>query len=309
MPNDERLNEARRHVRHGRYAEAIDLFQRLLAENDGDASLHDAIGSAYFLAGDNEEAAQHFERITRLTTNPGKALINLGAVYNRVGEFQKAVDSIRKGIQFEKRSVEGYYNLGVAHRRLGQHAMAVTAYKEALRLDPAFAEAHQNLGNVYLDQGLPEQAAAHFRKAIALKPTLERASRGLADAERASQLAKQAISPFGRLVDTSVGQHADESGLRPLSAEERDMDRRRLHELSREVETAASEWVAVLAGPLDDTLTTLEKRLAIGKVDGVLQEAGDEFALAIAAAEETRRALRRKVLELVAHEEIQHSPG
>lgn len=309
MPDEVLLNEARRHVRHGRFVEAIEILQRLLAENDADVSLHDAIGSAYFLAGNNELAAQHFERIIRLTNNPGKALVNLGAVYNRVGEFQKAVDSIRKGIQFEKKSVEGYYNLGVAHRRLGQHAMAVNAYKEALRLDPEFAEAHQNLGNVFLDQGLPEQAAAHFRKAIALKPTLERACRGLADAERACQLAKQAISPFGRLVDTSVGQHADESGLRPLSAEEREMDRRRLHELSKDVETAAGELVAVLTGPLDETLTTLEKRLAMGKIDGVLQEAGDEFAQAIAAVEEARRALRRKVLELVAHEEIQHSPG
>ena len=309
MPNEELLNEARRHVRHGRYDEAIAILQRLLAEDDVDVVLHDAIGSAYFLAGDNAGASQHFERITRLTNNPGKAFINLGAVYNRLGEYQAAVDSIRKGIQFEQKSVEGYYNLGVAHRRLGQYALAVTAYKEALRLDPVFAEAHQNLGNVFLDQGLPEQAAAHYRQALALKPTLERAKCGLSDAQRAAQLAKQAISPFGRLVDTSVGQHADESGLRPLSVEERDLDRRRLHELSKEIESAAGELVANLSGPLDESLAQLERRLAIGKIDGVLQEAGDEFAAAIAAAEESRRALRRKVLELVAHEEIQHAPG
>ncbi len=140
MSYEQNLAEARRHVRHGRYNEAIELFKELLKENDIDPVLHDAIGSAYFLAGKNVDAAKHFERIVRLTTNPGKALINLGAVYNRVGEYQKAVDSIRKGIQYEKKSVEGYYNLGVGHRKLGQYAMAVTAYKESLRLDPEFAE-------------------------------------------------------------------------------------------------------------------------------------------------------------------------
>lgn len=309
MPDEALLSNACRHVRHGRYREAIEILQGLLAEDDTDVVLHDAIGSAYFLAGDNDSAARHFKRITRLTNNPGKAYINLGAVYNRIGEFQKAVDSIRKGIQLEKKNVEGYYNLGVAHRRLGQLGMAVAAYKEALRLDPQFAEAHQNLGNVYLDQGLPEQAATQYRKALELKPTLERAKTGLKDAERAAQLARQAISPFGRLVDTSVGQHADESGLRPLSSEEREIDRRRLHELSKSIETTAADLVANLSGPLDDSLVQLERRLAMGKIDGVLLEAGDEFAAAITAVEETRRLLRRKVLELVAHEEIQHAPG
>lgn len=306
---DDLLAEARRHVRHGRYDEAIALFRQLLEADDTDPALHDAIGSAYFLAGHPKEAAAHFERITRLTTHPGKALINLGAVYNKTGEYQKAVDAIRKGLQYEKRSVEGYYNLGVAHRKLGQYATAVTAYKEALRLDPQFAEAHQNLGNVYLDQGLPEQAAAHYRKALELRPDLERAKKGLADAERAAALAKQAISPFGRLVDVTVAQRGDDDGLRPLTSEEREVDRRRLHELSREIEAAGAEWITVLRDRLDASLAVLEKRIAVGKIDGALLEATEEFSASLVAAEENRRRLRRKVLELVAHEELQHSPG
>ena len=43
--------------------------------------------------------------------------------------------------------------------------------------------------------------------------------------------------------------------------------------------------------------------------DAALYEASEEFAEALSAAEEARRRLRRKVLELVAHEELQHSPG
>jgi tetratricopeptide (TPR) repeat protein len=309
MSYEENLAEARRHVRHGRYQEAIVLFKQLLTENDIDPVLHDAIGSAYFLAGRNEEAAQHFERIVRLRANPGKALINLGAVYNRMGDYQRAVDSIRKGIRYEKRSIEGYYNLGVGHRKLGQHAMAVTAYKEALRLDPNFAEAHQNLANVYLDQGLPEQAAAHYRKALELRPDLERARRGLADAERAAAMAKQVVSPFGRLVDTNSGQHVGDDGLRPLSEQERELDRRRLHDLSKDIEAASTEWLRILRDQLEAALANLEKRIAIGKIDGALLEASEDFSAAIAAAESSRRQLRRKVLELVAHEELQHSPG
>lgn len=309
MPQDDKLAEARRHVRHGRHEEAIQLLEQLLTENDTDPTLHDAIGTAYFLAGRNEQAAAHFERIVRLIAAPGKALINLGAVYNRIGQHQKAVDTIRKGLQYEKRSVEGYYNLGVAHRKLNQHAMAVTAYQEALRLDPKFVEAHQNLGNVYLDQGLPEQAAAHYRKALELRPDFDRAIRGLADAERATTIAKNATNPFGRLVDAAQVQHAGEDGLRPLSTAEREHDRRRLHDLSRDIETATSEWLTTLREQLESSISNLDKRLASGRVDGALVEAAEQFEEALAAAEQSRQRLRRKILELVAHEEIQHSPG
>lgn len=309
MPEDEKLTEARRHVRHGRYDEAIAIFEELLVANDADPVLHDSLGTAYFLAGRNEEAAAHFERIVRLVAAPGKALINLGAVYNRVGQHQKAVDTIRKGLQYEKRSVEGYYNLGVAHRKLNQHAMAVTAYQEALRLDPKFVEAHQNLGNVYLDQGLPEQAAAHYRKALELRPNFDRAIRGLADAERATTLAKNVTNPFGRLVDSAQAQQAGEDGLRPLNAAEREHDRRRLHDLSRDIENATAEWLSVLRDQLEASISTLDRRLASGRVDGALVEAAEQFDEAIAATEQSRQRLRRKILELVAHEEIQHSPG
>ena len=308
MPASESLEDARQHIRQGHFPEAIAILKELLAEEDTSIVLHDAIGSAYFLAGDNDEAARHFQRIIRLTINPGKALINLGAVHNRLGEYQKAVDSIRKGLQFEKRSVEGYYNLGLAHRKLNQHAMAVNAFKEAIRHDPDFVEAHYHLGSVYLDQGLPEQAENQYRKALELRPGFERAIAGLEAAQRAADLARQAISPFGRLVDTRVGQHAGEDSLRSLTDAERERDRVRLHELSREIEAASHAWLAVLKEQLEASLTRLDKRLAMGRNDDLLFEASEEFADSVTKAERARQKLRRKILELVAHEELQHAP-
>lgn len=309
MPATERLDEARQQIRDGHYLEAIAILEDLLCENDTDVILHEAIGSAYFLAGKNDEAAQHFERITRLTINPGKALINLGAVHNRLGRYQQAVDSIRKGLQYEQRNVEGYYNLGLAHRKLHQPAMAVHAFKEALHHDPKFTQALFHLGSSYLDQGLPEQAARQFRKALEIRPDFQRARQELESAERAAEAARQSVvNPFGRLVDTSTGQHAGEDSLKSMTDEEREKDRTRLHELSREIELLSRNWVAVLKGELDAALVQLDKRLVLGRNDDFLYEAYENYSKALANAERIRQKLRRKVLELVAHEEMQHSP-
>ena len=302
------LVQAHRLVRERRFDEAIACYGRLLAENDADPTLHEAIGSAYFMVGKDAEAAAHFERVTRLVVHPGKALINLGAVYNRLGDCQKAVESIRKGLQYERRSVEGYYNLGVAHRKLGQLPLAVTAYKEALRLDPNFAEAYQNLGNVYLEQGHPGQAAEAYRKALELKPGFEKARAGLAVAEQATAAGKTSAAPFGRLVDTSRTQQAGLDGFRPLSEAERRSDRQRLHDLSKEIESAAADWLDLLRGDFDSALAALNKQLARGAVAD-LADAVEEFGRACDAAAASRQRLRRKVLELVAHEELLHAPG
>ena len=299
--------EARKLVRHRKYGEAIDLFQTLLVEHDSDPALHDALGSACFLAGRNDEAAAHFERVTRLVTQPGKALINLGAVYNRAGEYQQAIDSIRRGLQYERRSSEGYYNLGVAHRKLNQLALAITAYEEAIRIDPKFAEAFQNLGNVLLDQGQAKKAAVQFRKALELRPGFAKAVRGLEEAEKAAVATSSNDKPFGRLVDPARRQHGD-IALRTLTDAERLEDRHRLHDLARRLETAAQEWHAQMSGDVEQRLTILERRIAAGRSPSELDDANQALQLALQVAEEARRRVRRLVLELAAHEELQHSP-
>ncbi len=303
------LQQAKQLVRERRLDEAIAFYKQLLAANDSDPALHDGIGSAYFLAGRNAEAATHFERIIRLVVQPGKALVNLGAVYNRLGEHKKAIDVLRRGLQHERKSVEAYYNLGIAHRKLGQFPLAVTAYREAIRLDPKFAEAYRNLGNVHLDMGQPGPAADAYRKALELKPDFEKAREGLAAAEQARAAGKPSSAPFGRLVDASRRQTAGLDGLRPLSDPERRSDRQRLHDLSQEIEAAAANWLGLLRGDFDAALAMLDKKLASGAHPFDFAGAVDDFARACDAAAASRKRLRRKVLELVAHEELQHSPG
>jgi tetratricopeptide (TPR) repeat protein len=307
---DELLKAARRSMKEGHIDDALAQFREALAVDELRIDAHEGLATACFMKKDYPEAVKHFQRITQLDPIHGKAWINMGAVYNRMQEHQKAVDVLRKGVQKERKSSDGYYNLGIAYKGLNQLAMAVSAYREALRIDPQMAEAHANLANVFVDQGNLQQAISHYRQALVIRPGFDRAQRGLENAERIANEAKQAISPFGRLVDTEAAARGKSTGFqRKLSDEERAHDRHAVAQLCPELDLSAHNLNQHLKAELERTLLNLSRAIAQG-LDGraALLDAADEFRAAFQRCQELRRSLKRKTLELRAHEEVVCTP-
>ena len=308
---EQALKLAQRHVRHKEFPEAVSQFQQVLAQDETHLGALEGLATAEFLAGHLEEAAAHFTRMSQLDFRNGKALINLGAVYNRMGEYRQAAEALRRGLQREKKSAQGYYNLGIAQRHLGQKSMAINAYREALRLDPQMAEAHQNLANLHLDMGSVKQAVEHYRKALEINPDFDRARRGLAAAEEAQGEAKRSASPFGRLVDTErTGARGATTIVRPLSESERFQDRKHLHELSVKTRAMAKAFLNFCRDELEPSLLGLSRAIAqgTGKNRMGIAKAFETFDTAFQKGVNVRRALKRAVLEVRAHEELINTP-
>lgn len=296
----------REHLKAGRLSEALASFEEARLLNDLDANVHEGLATAHFLLKNYDPAGKHFERVTRLDPRRGSAWINLGAVYNRVGEYLKAADILRRAVQIEKKSAIAFYNLGFAYKHLKQWSMAVPAYREAIRLDPRMADAYLNLGNVFSQLSNHVQAATHYKRALQLDPNLERARRGLEKVEGALAN-KPAISPFGRLVDaeepSASGSGAPVAAVRELDEQERETDRRALHQLVAQLESELDGFLAVLTEQLDPAVRTLNKMLtqqysphsvSITKADALdgFREARGQYAPRLAQLRETIRRLR-----------------
>lgn len=254
----------RGHLKAGRLDDALAAFAEAERINELDADIHEGLATAHYLKNNYDAAIQHFERVTRLDPRRGAAWVNLGAVYNRVANYQKAAEVLRRAVQIEKKSSAGYYNLGIAYKHLKQWAMAVPAYREAIRLDPKMADAYLNLGNVYVAMNNFAQAASHYKKALDLKPGLERARRGLEKAEAELEVAKNKSSPFGRLVDADkvpTGSTSAPAEFRELTTEERELDRRTLHELLTRLDSEYNELHVTLEEQLGPAVRTLNKML------------------------------------------------
>ncbi|MBW3542552.1 MAG: tetratricopeptide repeat protein [Planctomycetes bacterium] len=307
---DPRLEQARRHVRHKEFADAIALFEQLLAEEPTCVAALEGLAAAQFLNGDLDGAVEAYTRITRLDVRNGKALINLGAVYNRQGEYAKAADAVRRGIQREKKSAQGYYNLGIAQKHLGQKSMAVNAYREAIRLDPQMVEAYLNLANLYLEMGSTSQAVDHYKKALEVNPEFERARHGLLAAESADGAARKAFSPFGRLVDTErTGAKGSAVCVRNLSQTERFEDRQGLHAKAVKATAATKAFLNHCRDELLPSLLALSRAVAQStETPAAIVKYYDMFDAAVARNAVLRRELKWAVLEIRAHEELMNTP-
>ncbi len=304
------IDQAKRCLKSRRFDEAIALFKQAIALDEFNVKLHESLTSAYILAKEHGLAAEQLEHILRIAPQNANAMVNLGAMYNKLGKHAEAASILRKAIQKDKNSSHGYYNMGIAQRHLGDLAMSAWAYREALRIDPQMAEAHQNLGNVLLEQGQLKQAVEHYEQALKINPDFRAAQRGLERARAEQDESKQAANPFGRLVDESMIQGAARLQTdRALTDEERLQDRATIYQLTQSIETASGELVEFLKHDLDKVLSALSRSIAQEAVTpGSISRAYDDYEDAVKRCMELRRALKRKVLELRAHEELMCTP-
>ena len=290
--------------------QAKELFDSAVAANVDSVDAHEGLASISFLNSDYASAITHYHKLTLLKPAESKYLTNLGAVYNRSGQYEKAIEVLRKAIARDKRSAEAYYNMGIAERKLKRWQLAISAYREAARLNPKMAEAYQNLANVYIDTANLPMAIINFKKALEIRPDFEKARLGLEKAQAASASAKEAVNPFGRLVN-SVSQNAGATPqmMRELTDAERYEDRHRVKQMSDEIERLSRGCLEFLRTKLEPSLIELQRTMAEGDKSATsLVDVADEYQAVSNQWFELRKSVKRKLLELRAHEELINSP-
>ena len=290
--------------------QAKELYEKAMSEDVDCPDAHDGLAVIALLDSDYATAITHYLKLTLLQPMEPRHYTNLGAIYNRTGEFDKAVDVLRKAIQRDKRSAEAYYNLGIAQRKLKQWQMALSAYREAARLNPKMAEAYQNMGNVYVDLANLPMAIMQFKKALEIRPDFDRARQALEKAQSTANSAKEAVNPFGRLVDLQSHQVNIKSVmLRELTDIERYEDRHELRQIAGEIEQLTKGCLEFLKLKLEPAILELQRTMAEGTSSHVsLIDVADAYASAANQWLDLRKGLRRKVLELRAHEELINVP-
>jgi tetratricopeptide (TPR) repeat protein len=107
-------NLAALHFEAGRYAEAVEAYEALVAQSPADANLRASLAGA------------------------------LGAL----GRFDESLAQLDKALEIDPINAEAYHNRGVLHEKRGDRDAAAREYASALRYNPQYEPARQALGRL-----------------------------------------------------------------------------------------------------------------------------------------------------------------
>jgi tetratricopeptide (TPR) repeat protein len=178
--NDEyRFDYGNSFVQHGNMATAIQVFRAAVADSPRSWKLRAGLGSACYLAGDYETAAEALLQAVRLKPDASPAWFLLGEAYESATRSQPAIETaFASYLKNAPRDPWAYYHYGAilyqraqASGRRDYHEVVVNL-NQALRLNPKFAQPYLELGLIAMVEGKTEQSIAALQKAVSLEPGL-----------------------------------------------------------------------------------------------------------------------------------------
>jgi predicted O-linked N-acetylglucosamine transferase (SPINDLY family) len=153
----------------GAFAQAKDIFQRLLSEEPQNADLWRRLGETCQAMEDGKGAVTAYREALRLEPHAA-ACNNLGVVLMQQRQYAAAIECYCDALARRPDFAEAHNNLGIAQLDQGHHEEAVASFRRALRLKPEYAAAHNNLGMALAAQSQLAEAEVHYRTALRLQP-------------------------------------------------------------------------------------------------------------------------------------------
>ncbi len=129
-----------------------------------------ALGNAWSLAMDREQALRCFKRATQLDPKFSYAYTLQGHEHFANEEYDKALTAYRHAISADKRHYNAYYGMGNVYEKLGSYDKAFSHYHAASTIHPNNPILLSCLGHVLQRQKQIVQALQYFSKATELAP-------------------------------------------------------------------------------------------------------------------------------------------
>jgi len=138
------------------FAEARELYQKIIAANPKYAEAYGNLGNIYIDQGDIENAIANYEKFALYSTKKDVAaqnFLNAGFECVNRGEHEKALALYERALELTPANPLAYADIGWAKLKLGKTEEAIDAFDKALQLKPTKQVAE------YARQGLKEARA------------------------------------------------------------------------------------------------------------------------------------------------------
>lgn len=137
----------------GKYAEAEELYDKLLTQNPTNPGLLATLGTMYLTMNKVGLAIALLEASIKNGSRQSDVLSNLGLAYKYAGLPEKAMAALRESMKGKNPSAKGIANFAGMYVEAGEPQKCIDLCRKSLKLEPDLALAHWNLSLVLLGEG------------------------------------------------------------------------------------------------------------------------------------------------------------
>lgn len=159
------LKEAAEAQAKQRFAEAIVLYEKVLARVPGFAPVYLKLGQIYFRLGESARAEEAYLKAIEMGLNDPDVFLYLGYIKEVRSDLDQALAYYAKAEFAASRNPVVYFNMGNVYARQGNKDKALENFKRAVVLNPGYMDAFVNLAIVSAETGEYADAQFYLEKA------------------------------------------------------------------------------------------------------------------------------------------------
>ena len=145
----------------------VTLVSRALAAEPDEFVLHDALGDAYWIRGEEALAEHEWKEALRISPTFVRPVNALGALCGKQRRYGEALAYLQRAILLTPGDATPHLNLGAVYAEMGSLDRAEQQFRTAVSLAPLNFSAHNVLGKLYFDSGRLNEAEEQFRESVA----------------------------------------------------------------------------------------------------------------------------------------------
>lgn len=154
----------------GRHAEALAVFDSLLARDPDNLGALNSRGVALMMLGRENLSLESFKRAIEINPEYLDGLNNYGNMLIRARRYEEALASFDRALNISPGFFEAHNNRGTALEKLMNYRAALESYDRALEIRPDYVEALDNKGVAFLKLGNIDKALECADEAQKIRP-------------------------------------------------------------------------------------------------------------------------------------------
>ncbi|MBK9385893.1 MAG: tetratricopeptide repeat protein [Planctomycetes bacterium] len=182
--------------------EAVEVYERALAQSPEDPSTHLRVGRALARLGLVTDAASRYRQALLISGAASPSIYReLGLALESSGDHPGAVDAFQRALSCDPESIDLHCDLARSARAARDPLRAGAAARRGLELEPDNPHLHYLLADLALEERRLDEAVEGFRRSIDLGLSGPWPHRRLAEALRASHRREEALPALERALE------------------------------------------------------------------------------------------------------------